>query len=585
MANLIVGKNDLATKFPKLALEWICSEHNLTPSLVTYGSQEKVLWKCAICGSEWHNVVSERTRHPGCPFCNGRRVRVGYNDFYTWCIETNNKLYLKEWMYDLNNQIYSSKGNPKHFYKKSHKKVWWKCSICGHEYQRSILDKYNGCRCPVCSSKELINGINDLQTWAKKNKPLILKEWDYSQNGNPENYINVSNKKVDWICSTCGYKWSTAIRNRTKMNSGCPSCAGVILVKGINDLETWCKNNNKEFLLEEWDYQKNLKKPSEITKANREKAWWKCPTCGNNWETNVVTRTMRNSKCPNCLNKGTSFPEQVIMYYLKIHYPDSINRYKIDGIEFDVFIPSKNTAIEYDGLYWHDNPQSYIRDNKKDEYCNIHNIKLIRIREYGLDKTLSAINLFCKSKDNNDIEKVTEDILKILNVKSIININKDYENIVLSLRKELKENCLLIKFPQIASEWDYEKNSLTPEQVSWGSSLKAWWKCPQGHSWQTTVNARTNTNRGCPYCNRKKVLFGYNDLETHFPEIAKEWNYIKNSTIDNLPNSPREITSKSNKKVWWRCSKCGYEWVMPVNKRTINGRGCPQCRNSHQDKN
>lgn len=93
----------------------------------------------------------------------------------------------------------------------------------------------------------------------EKNKPVILKEWDYTKNGNPESYTNASNKKVDWICSNCGYQWSATIRNRTKQNSGCPSCAGIILIKRTNDLETWCKKNNKNYLLEEWDYKKILK--------------------------------------------------------------------------------------------------------------------------------------------------------------------------------------------------------------------------------------------------------------------------------------------------------------------------------------
>lgn len=168
MASLIIGKNDLATRFPELSLEWVRSVNNLNPSLVTCGSQEKVLWKCSICGNEWFNTVSERTRHPGCPFCNGRKIQIGYNDFYTWCIETNNKLFLKEWMYDLNNQIYLNNGTPKNFYKNSSKRVWWKCASCGYEYEMKISDKCKGYKCPVCSSKKLINGINDLQTWAKK---------------------------------------------------------------------------------------------------------------------------------------------------------------------------------------------------------------------------------------------------------------------------------------------------------------------------------------------------------------------------------------------------------------------------------
>ena len=42
------------------------------------------------------------------------------------------------------------------------------------------------------------------------------------------------------------------------------------------------------------------------------------------------------------------------------------------------------------------------------------------------------------------------------------------------------------RFPELAMEWDYEKNGvLTPENVSYGSNKKVWWICPKcGQSYQ-----------------------------------------------------------------------------------------------------
>lgn len=37
------------------------------------------------------------------------------------------------------------------------------------------------------------------------------------------------------------------------------------LVIGGNDLKTWCKKNNRENLLREWDYEKNEILPTEVT--------------------------------------------------------------------------------------------------------------------------------------------------------------------------------------------------------------------------------------------------------------------------------------------------------------------------------
>lgn len=45
-------------------------------------------------------------------------------------------------------------------------------------------------------------------------------------------------------------------------------------------------------------------------------------------------------------------------------------------------------------------------------------------------------------------------------------------------------NDLLSTHPQLAAEWDHEKNgSLTPSDVMAGTEKKVWWKCSEGHSW------------------------------------------------------------------------------------------------------
>ena len=36
----------------------------------------------------------------------------------------------------------------------------------------------------------------------------------------------------------------------------------------------------------------------------------------------------------------------------------------------------------------------------------------------------------------------------------------------------------------------------------------------------------------CPFCSHKKLLSGYNDLATTYPQIAAEWDYEKNK--DNI---------------------------------------------------
>ena len=76
--------------------------------------------------------------------------------------------------------------------------------------------------------------------------------------------------------------------------------------------------------------------------------------------------------------------------------------------------------------------------------------------------------------------------------------------------------------PELASEWS-EENEIKPTEVSIGSHKKVIWKCKLGHEWIATVKSRTINRTGCPYCSHNKVLAGFNDLATLFPEVADEW--------------------------------------------------------------
>ena len=66
-------------------------------------------------------------------------------------------------------------------------------------------------------------GYNDLKT---KN-PSVSKEWNYNKNAPaiPEEFTCGSSKKVWWKCPTCNHEWSTNIRNRAVLHSGCPKCS------------------------------------------------------------------------------------------------------------------------------------------------------------------------------------------------------------------------------------------------------------------------------------------------------------------------------------------------------------------------
>jgi rubrerythrin len=135
------------------------------------------------------------------------------------------------------------------------------------------------------------------------------------------------------------------------------------------------------------------------------------------------------------------------------------------------------------------------------------------------------------------------------------------------------KNNLLFLFPSICLEWDYTKNkNLLPENFVPGSNKKFWWICKKcGYSWGAKASDRTGKKTGCPAC-ANIANNGKNNLMALFPEIAKEFDLSKN-----YPKTPEDYFPESNKKLWWKCSKCGYSWGTTAQKRTRDKNGCPAC--------
>jgi len=80
-------------------------------------------------------------------------------------------------------------------------------------------------------------------------------------------------------------------------------------------------------------------------------------------------------------------------------------------------------------------------------------------------------------------------------------------------------NDLATVNPELAKEWDYEKNEKTPQDYMSGSGVKVWWRCKENHEWKATIVNRVK-GRGCPYCTGNKVKVGYNDLFTTHPQLV-----------------------------------------------------------------
>ncbi len=132
---------------------------------------------------------------------------------------------------------------------------------------------------------------------------------------------------------------------------------------------------------------------------------------------------------------------------------------------------------------------------------------------------------------------------------------------------------LIVTYPLVAEQWHPSKNKvLTPYDISAGSSKKVWWCCEKGHEWQACVGSRTRGRSRCPYCTNKKVCTD-NCLATTTPGLAIQWHLIKNGSL-----TPKDVTSGTRRKVWWKCER-GHEWRSSIVLRAHRKSGCPYCAN------
>lgn len=538
----IAGFNDFEAQYPELAKEWDYAKNEKIPSQYAAGSDSRVWWKCEK-GHSWKTAINVRTKGSRCPYCGNKKVLVGFNDLFS--VKPGLR---EEWDFEKNKGL-----SPYEVTTGTTKKAWWICKTCGFSWEASISTRVNGYGCPECGRKK--NTVSRLKTMAAQNPlfeqyPDLLKEWDFEKNA----HIDIcllsasSNRNVWWKCKN-GHSFRQRIGTRTRHKAGCPYCHGQKVLTGINDLQTLNPG-----LAAEWDHEKNSPlTPSEVFSHASKKVWWKCPVCGNSWKAKIHNRA-NGRGCPACNEKGTSFIEQTLFYYIRQAFPDAENRYEYEGTELDIYIPSTKTAVEYDGSYYHSMDGAEERESRKDQFCKKNGIRLIRLREKSLDSTKEAINISCDCSTWALLESTCRELLKVLgNSKEIhISIRNDYPDIVESERSLMKKSAFGIQYPKLLDEWDYEKNvPLLPDYFSRGSNQKVWWKCKNGHSWQAQISNRCN-GTGCPKCKMKSVVM----LD---PETLEEIKYYE-STI--LASKELGITSSNILAVCKGHRKLagGYKW-------------------------
>ena len=234
----------------------------------------------------------------------------------------------------------------------------------------------------------------------------------------------------------------------------------------------YCKQNNKEYLLVEWDKMKNGEIPLDLTFGSRKEYYWICPN-GHSYTKKVCERTSKNQGCRYCANKA-----------LLRGYNDLQTRHSDLADEWDY---EKNEKSPSEVLYC-SNKVAYWICPKGHSYE-----KKIFARTYR-----GAGCLYCANK------------------------------VVLKGFNDLQTRC-----SDLAKEWDYEKNEKSPSEVLYCTDKRAHWICSKcGYKWVAKVDERSKYGKtGCPRC---AGLYGLTHMDACKLLEENNPNIELNSTFINL---------------------------------------------------
>jgi len=354
----VCNDNNLNVLFPEIAKEFHPTKNgNKKANDFVFGSHSKVWWQCSKNKKhEWKAAIVDRTgaNKSCCPYCVNQKINDDNN------LNVLFPKISKEWHPLRNNKL-----KPENFAPGSNKKIWWKCEE-NHEWISTIKyrtssykknTKFNKGSCPYCSGQKLTEYNNLLFKF-----PEICKEWHLIKNDDkkPENFTWGSHYKAWWQCSkNKNHVWQASISGRTaEKGTNCPYCDG----KKVD------KNNNLLFkfpeIAKEFHPIKNGDKiPEDFVAGSNKKAWWQCKkNKKHEWFATIGDRTgSHNSGCPHCCSNISkseikwlnilNIPADCRNVYLKL--PNG-KTYKPDAYD-----PTTNTVYEFNGDYWHGNPNKF----------------------------------------------------------------------------------------------------------------------------------------------------------------------------------------------------------------------------------
>lgn len=231
-------------------------------------------------------------------------------------------------------------------------------------FQQKAYSHLAGIGCPKCGDK---------RSASKRSTPIdeVIKKATIVHSGRYQYRVaDINSNSLVVICPEHGeFNQSVKVHLR---GSGCPACNR----GGKMSKDEWVKKARVKHG-DKYDYTYTNYLRIDQTVSIR------CPVHGD-FEQLADVHVRQGSGCPKCSNSGVSKAETEVFNFVRSICPDAVqsDRTTIGPLELDVVVPSRNLAIEFNGLYWHDERTK----DKKYHITKRHRVeaagyRLISIRE------------------------------------------------------------------------------------------------------------------------------------------------------------------------------------------------------------
>lgn len=373
----------------------------------------------------------------------------------------------------------------------THKKYWFSCITCKHDFEASLRTITKGSWCSYCSNKNLckneechlcfdksFSSHEKSKQWSEKNNPI-----------RPRDVFKSSGKEYYFKCHTCNHEYISEPDKIIKNKSECPYCniSSHVLCLDDNCQTCFKRSFASHPKSKYWSDNNKQLKPRDIFKISGKKYLFNCD-CGHEFDKIISDITSNGSWCPYCCEPVQKLCEDIECS--------------------DCF--QKSFASHEKSEYWTDKnklkPRDVVKSSNKKYIFNCN----ICLHEF--ETSLDHISLYdgwcsyCSKKklcDNNEC----------------INC---FENSFLSFVK--------------SKNWSL-KNELNPRDVFKVSGKEYLFLCDKGHEFKSILS---NIVKGqwCPFCKNKTEQKLLESLQIDYPHIQHQFkvDWCKNElTNKHLP--------------------------------------------------